>query len=79
MSDEIKLSKAQLTDWTDWLISMNHHGTLVHREIDSGNYERAAHLAELARRRARKMPNEMQKGLQQHCNPLNFVGCGGRI
>ena len=59
MSDEIQLSRARLTEWADSLIAMNHHGTLVQREIDSGNYQRAAHLAERARKRAWKMLNEM--------------------
>jgi hypothetical protein len=59
VDDEIKLSKAQLTVWDDSLLHMNHHGTLVQREIDAGNYERASDLAERARKRAWKMLNEM--------------------
>jgi hypothetical protein len=73
VSDEIKLSKAQLTEWVDSLISMNHHGILVQREIESGNYERAAHLAERARKRAWKILNEMfECGVEKpegYCEP----------
>jgi hypothetical protein len=59
MSEEIKINKSQLTEWAESLISMNHHGTLVQREIAAGNSERAAHLAERARKRAWIMLNEM--------------------
>jgi hypothetical protein len=38
---------------------MNHHGTLVQREIEAGNFERASHLNERARKRAWKMLNEL--------------------
>ena len=37
---------------------MNHHGTLVMREIEAENFERASHLAERTRKRAWKMLNE---------------------
>ena len=59
MAEEIKISKAQLTAWAESLIHMNHHGTLVQREIEAGNSERASHLAERARKRAWKMLNEL--------------------
>ena len=59
MTDEIKINRDQLTEWADSLISMNHHGTLVQREITAGNLERASHLSERARKRAWKMLNEM--------------------
>ena len=59
MVDEIKISKDKLTEWADSLISMNHHGTLVQREIAAGNLERASHLSERARKRAWKMLNEL--------------------
>ncbi len=59
MNDEIMISKVQLTEWAESLIHMNHHGTLVQREIVSGNTERASHLAERARKRACKMLNEL--------------------
>ena len=52
MDEMITISKAQLTAWSDSLIHMNHHGTLVQREIEAGNFERAAQLAERARKRA---------------------------
>ena len=58
LEDEIKISRAQLTAWADSLIRMNHHGTLVQREIAAGNAERASHLAERTRKRAWKMLNE---------------------
>jgi hypothetical protein len=59
IEDEILISKAQLTTWADSLIHMNHHGTLVQREIEAGNLERASDLSERARKRAWKMLNEL--------------------
>jgi len=59
MEEEIKLSRAQLTEWADSLLSMNHHGTLIQRELNRGDLNRAANLSERARRRAWKMLNEM--------------------
>ena len=59
MKDEIAISKTQLTAWAESLLHMNHHGTLVQREIESGNLERASHLTERARKRASKMLNEL--------------------
>jgi len=59
MEDEITITKAQLTEWADSLLHMNHHGTLVQREIRAGNTERALDLAERARKRAWKMLNEL--------------------
>jgi hypothetical protein len=59
MDEELKISRAQLTEWADSLLHMNHHGTLVQREIAAGNTERALHLTERARKRAWKMLNEM--------------------
>ena len=59
MDDEIRISKAQLTEWAESLIHMNHHGTLVQREIASGNTDRASNLSERARKRAWKMLNEL--------------------
>ncbi|MES2151742.1 MAG: hypothetical protein V4508_18340 [Pseudomonadota bacterium] len=59
MQDEITISRAQLTVWADSLLHMNHHGTLVQREIHAGNLERASHLNERARKRAWKMLNEL--------------------
>ncbi len=73
MSDEIKISKAQLTEWADSLIHMNHHGTLVQRELDAGNIQRARQLAERARARAWKMLNEVfEHGAEKpegYCEP----------
>jgi hypothetical protein len=59
MDDEIKISKAQLTAWAESLIHMNHHGTLVQREIEAGNSTRASDLTERARKRAWEMLNEL--------------------
>jgi hypothetical protein len=57
--DELRISKAQLTAWAESLIHINHHGTLVQREIEAGDLERASHLAERGRKRAWRMLNEM--------------------
>ena len=59
MEDKIEISKTQLTEWAESLIHMNHHGTLVQREIQKGDLARAANLTERARKRAWKMLNEM--------------------
>jgi len=59
MNDEIKISKAKLTEWADSLLHMNHNGTLVQREIAAGKLDRASDLSERARKRAWKMLNEM--------------------
>jgi len=59
MKEEVAISKDQLTEWAESLIHMNHHGTLVKREIAEGNDERALHLTERARKRAWKMLNEL--------------------
>jgi len=73
MNDEIKISREQLTEWAESLLHMNHHGTLVKREIAAGNLERASHLAERARKRAWKMLNELfEHGAQKpegYCEP----------
>lgn len=53
------VSTEQLTAWADSCLHMNHLGTLVGRELADGNIERAAHLAERARKRAWIMLNEM--------------------
>lgn len=59
IDDEILISKAQLTTWAESLIHMNHHGTLVQREIEAGNLKRASDLSERARKRAWIMLNEL--------------------
>jgi len=59
MKEDVVISKAQLTEWAESLIHMNHHGTLIQSEISSGNTERASHLAERARQRAWKMLDEL--------------------
>ena len=42
----VKISKDQLTKWAGHCLRMNHHGTLVQREIAAGHLKRAAGLAE---------------------------------
>lgn len=59
MANEIAIGKAQLSAWAESLLHMNHHGTLVQREIEAGHSERASQLAERARKRAWKMLNEL--------------------
>lgn len=59
MSDSIKISKDTLTEWADTTLHMNHLGTLVQRELEKGDIERASRLAERARKRARKLLNEL--------------------
>ena len=59
MDDEVKISRSQLTAWAESLLAMNHHGTLVQREIQAGNSGRAMDLTERARKRAWKMLNEL--------------------
>ena len=73
MTDKIFLSKDQLTEWAESLIHMNHHGTLIQREILGGDLNRAAQLTERARKRAWKMLNEMfEHGAEKpkdYCEP----------
>ena len=59
MSKTIQISQEQLTEWAESLLHMNHHGTLVNRELPDGDLARAADLTERARKRAWKMLNEM--------------------
>lgn len=59
MEETIAIPKAQLTAWAESLIHMNHHGTLIQRELSAGNFERASHLSERARKRAWAMLNEL--------------------
>lgn len=74
MVDEIKMEKQKLCEWVDSLISMNHLGTLVQREIDAGNFERSSQLSERARKRAWKMLNELfEYGAEKpegYCEPV---------
>lgn len=73
MDDEIAISRAQLTAWAESLIHMNHHGTLVQREIEADNLDRASDLNERARKRAWKMLNELfecgAEKPQGYCEP----------
>jgi hypothetical protein len=75
MKDEIAFSKDQLIEWVESLISMNHLGTLVNREIAAGNLERASQLAERSRNGAWKMLNELfEYGVDKpegYCEPEN--------
>lgn len=73
MDKKIIVSKARLTEWAESLLHMNQHGTLVRREIEAGNLERASHLAERARKRAWKLLNELfEAGAEKpegYCEP----------
>jgi hypothetical protein len=73
MKDEIKISRWLLSKWAESLLHMNHHGTLIQRELESGNIKRAAVLAERARKRAWKLFNEMlEHGAEKpegYCEP----------
>ncbi len=59
MSEYIKISRNMLIKWADTTLHMNHLGTLVQREIDKGDLERAANLSERARKRAWLLLNEL--------------------
>ena len=59
VNDKVSVTRSQLTAWAESLIHMNHHGTLVQREIEAGNLTRASDLAERARRRAWTMLGEL--------------------
>lgn len=61
MSDleKIEVSREALGAWAESCLHMNHLGTLVQRELDSGDLNRARDLAERARRRAWDLLNEL--------------------
>jgi hypothetical protein len=59
MEEIVTIPRALLTAWAESLIHMNHHGTLIQREIEAGNSERASQLAERARKNAWAMLNEL--------------------
>jgi hypothetical protein len=67
------VTSEQLTAWVDSLLHINHLNTLVLREIEANRVDRAAELAERARKRAWKMLNEMfAAGAQKpegYCEP----------
>ena len=73
MQDQIEISRFLLTEWAESLLHINHHGTLIQRELESGNIKRATDLAERARRRAWKLFNEMlEHGAEKpegYCEP----------
>jgi len=73
MQDQIEISRSLLTEWAESLLHINHHGTLIQRELESGNIKRATDLAERARRRAWKLFNEMlEHGAEKpegYCEP----------
>src|SRR5260370_7581980 len=62
---EITTSQAQLTEWAEICLRINHLNTLVQREVKLGNLERAGHLSERARRRAWNLSNEMLRNSAQ--------------
>jgi hypothetical protein len=53
------ISQEVLDRWAETCIRMNHLGTLVQRELESGSKERAQDLTERARMRAWKLFNEL--------------------
>jgi hypothetical protein len=59
IDEGIRITKTHLTEWAESLLHMNHPATLVQREIEVGNLERASHLAERARKRAWRILNEL--------------------
>lgn len=59
MEENINIPKRLLTSWAETTLRMNHLGTLVQREIEKGNTQRATELAERARKRAWKLLNEL--------------------
>lgn len=84
MQDQITISKAQLTAWADSLLHMNHHGTLLQRELQAGNIERASDLAERARQRAWQMLNQLfecgaekPEGYAEPADPTPLRGAAG--
>jgi hypothetical protein len=59
MDESIRVTKTRLTEWAESLLHVNHLGTLLQREIEVGNLERASDLAERARERAWRILNEL--------------------
>ena len=59
MPEDFSVNRAQLTEWANSLVRINHHGLSIQRELKAGNIERAADLAERARVRAWKLVNEL--------------------
>jgi hypothetical protein len=59
MDEGIRVTKARLTEWAESLLHVNHLATLVQREIEVGNFERASDLAERARKRSWRILNEL--------------------
>ena len=62
-----------LTKWAEECLHINHLNTLVQREIDENNLDRARALSERARERAWIMMNEMfaagASKPEGHCEP----------
>ncbi|MEW7997364.1 MAG: hypothetical protein AB2795_02355 [Candidatus Thiodiazotropha endolucinida] len=59
MGEHINITTVQLNEWAETTLRMNHLGTLVQREIEKGNLERASDLSERARKRAWKLLNQL--------------------
>jgi hypothetical protein len=57
--ETLPIRREQLTQWADTCLRMNHLGTLIQRELNAGNSERARELAERARTRAWTLLNEL--------------------
>lgn len=59
-NDDILIPKAMLTRWAESCLQMNHHGTLIQRELrPTSENARAIELTERARRRAWELFNEL--------------------
>lgn len=56
---DIVIPHEALDRWAETCLRMNHLGTLVHRELESGSKSRALDLAERARVRAWTLFNEL--------------------
>jgi hypothetical protein len=71
-------SDAQLTEWAETTLRINHLNTLIAREIAAQNFDRAAQLSHRAQQRAWKLLNEMfeqappsQKAIASQRQPNN--------
>lgn len=59
-SDEVRIPRAVLSKWAESCLHINHHGTLVQRELKpSLENARAIDLVERGRVRASKLFNEL--------------------
>ena len=71
------ISQETLDRWADNCLHMNHLGTLVQRELESGNVARAMDLVERARIRAWAVLNEMFEAGAKRPESYAEPGTGG--